>query len=50
MPTAHPVPSRDLLDPSDHALVLINHQSQMAFETKSINTVMLRSIPLTRVH
>lgn len=43
MPTDHPVPSRDRLDPSDHAFMLIDHQSQMAFATKLIDAVVLRN-------
>ncbi|MBB3922702.1 hypothetical protein FHR65_002937 [Xanthomonas arboricola] len=43
MPTDHPVPSQELLDPSEHAFVLIDHQSQMAFATKLIDTVMFRN-------
>ena len=33
---ATPTPAKALLDPSNHALVLIDFQSQMAFATKSI--------------
>jgi nicotinamidase-related amidase len=43
MPTAKPTPSSELLSPKDHALILIDFQSQMAFATKSIDAVMLRS-------
>lgn len=43
MPTATPRPGRSLLAPSDHVLVLIDHQSQMAFATKSIDAVTLRN-------
>jgi nicotinamidase-related amidase len=43
MPTALPVPGKTLLDPSNHTLVLIDHQSQMAFATKSIDAVSLRN-------
>jgi nicotinamidase-related amidase len=43
MPTAAPTPGRSLLDPADHTLVMIDHQSQMAFATKSIDAVMLRN-------
>lgn len=39
----HPRPGRSLLAPSDHVLVLIDHQSQMAFATKSIDAVTLRN-------
>jgi nicotinamidase-related amidase len=43
MITARPQPGKTLLTPQDHGLVLIDHQSQMAFATKSIDTVMLRN-------
>jgi nicotinamidase-related amidase len=43
MPTATPIPGRLLLAPADHTLILIDHQSQMAFATKSIDPVLLRS-------
>jgi len=43
MPTAAATPGRLLLSPADHALILIDHQSQMAFATKSIDAVLLRS-------
>lgn len=43
MPTAKPVPGKMLLSPGDHTLIMIDHQSQMAFATKSIDTVMLRN-------
>src|ERR1700683_2418767 len=36
-------PGHTLLSPSDHTLILIDFQSQMAFATKSIDTVMLRN-------
>lgn len=36
-------PALSLLSPTDHALVLIDHQSQMAFATKSIDVVNLRA-------
>ena len=35
-------PAKTLLSPHDHALVLIDHQSQMAFNTKSIDITNLR--------
>jgi nicotinamidase-related amidase len=41
--TALPQPGKTLLTPTDHCLVLIDHQSQMAFATKSIDAVMLRN-------
>lgn len=36
-------PASSLLSPTDHALVLIDHQSQMAFNTKSIDVTNLRA-------
>lgn len=43
MPNAIAAPARGLLSPGDHTLILIDHQSQMAFATKSIDAVMLRN-------
>jgi nicotinamidase-related amidase len=43
MPTAKPTPSPKLLTPKDHALVMIDFQSQMAFATKSIDAIALRN-------
>ena len=43
MPTATPVPGNRLLDPSNHALILIDFQSQMSFATQSIDAVSLRN-------
>lgn len=43
MPTATPTPGKDLLDPDNHLLVLIDFQSQMAFATGSIDAVLLRN-------
>ncbi|MDE1172889.1 MAG: hydrolase [Parvibaculaceae bacterium] len=40
--TATPTPGKTLLSPSDHALILIDYQSQMAFATKSIAPELLR--------
>jgi nicotinamidase-related amidase len=40
---AKPVPGKTLLSPTDHALIMIDHQSQMAFATKSIDAVTLRN-------
>jgi nicotinamidase-related amidase len=40
---ATPMPGPGLLSPTDHALVLIDFQSQMAFATKSIDAVELRN-------
>ena len=36
-------PARSLLSPKDHALMLIDHQSQMAFNTRSIDVTALRT-------
>ncbi|MDM0015869.1 hydrolase [Variovorax sp. J22P168] len=41
--TATPVPSPELLTPSDHTLIMIDFQSQMAFATHSIDAVALRT-------
>lgn len=43
MPQATPTPGQTLLDPSNHVLIMIDHQSQMAFATKSIDAVTLRN-------
>ena len=43
MPTAKVAPGKTLLSPSDHTLIMIDFQSQMAFATKSIDLVMLRN-------
>jgi nicotinamidase-related amidase len=43
MPQARPEPGRLLLSPSDHTLIMIDFQSQMAFATKSIDAVALRN-------
>lgn len=41
--TATPTPAKGLLSPTNHALVLIDFQSQMAFATKSIPAELLRN-------
>ncbi|PZQ64417.1 MAG: hydrolase [Phenylobacterium zucineum] len=41
--TAKAAPAASLLDPANHALVLIDFQSQMAFATKSIDATLLRN-------
>jgi nicotinamidase-related amidase len=41
--TAQPTPGRLLLRPQDHALIMIDFQSQMAFATKSIDAITLRN-------
>lgn len=43
MPKANPTPAKSLLTPNDHTLIMIDHQSQMAFATKSIDAVELRN-------
>lgn len=43
MPLATPTPGRTLLNGPDHLLILIDHQSQMAFATKSIDATLLRN-------
>lgn len=43
MPQASPAPSKTLLDPANHILIMIDHQSQMAFAAKSIDAVTLRN-------
>jgi len=40
---AKPTPSPSLLTPENHALILIDHQPQMAFATRSIDIVELRN-------
>lgn len=41
--TATPTPGKSLISPTDHALILIDFQSQMAFATKSISAELLRN-------
>src|SRR5271156_4709455 len=43
MITAKAQPSKALLSPTNHTLILIDFQPQMAFATKSIDSVMLRN-------
>src|SRR6266853_28996 len=43
MPIATPAPAKTLLTPTDHTLMLIDFQSQMAFATRSIDPVLLRN-------
>jgi len=43
MPTATPTPGKTLLTPTDHTLILIDFQSQMAFAVRSIDPVALRN-------
>jgi nicotinamidase-related amidase len=43
MAQATPTPGKTLLSPTDHTLIMIDHQSQMAFATKSIDAVLLRN-------
>lgn len=41
--TATPAPGATLISPGDHTLILIDHQSQMAFATHSIDATALRT-------
>jgi nicotinamidase-related amidase len=41
--TAKAVPGSQLLTPKDHALILIDYQSQMSFATHSIDAITLRN-------
>ena len=43
MTTATATAAKGLLTPRDHTLILIDHQSQMAFATRSIDGVLLRN-------
>ena len=43
MPKAEARPGKLLLSPSDHTLILIDHQPQMAFATRSIDPILLRN-------
>lgn len=43
MAKAIPASGKTLLKPEDHTLILIDHQSQMAFATRSIDGVTLRN-------
>jgi nicotinamidase-related amidase len=43
MPTAKPAAGSKLLTPKNHALVMIDFQSQMAFATRSIDGIALRN-------
>lgn len=43
MPQASTAPALSLIDPANHVLVLIDHQSQMAFAVRSIDVVQLRN-------
>ena len=43
MPKARAKPGKLLLTPADHALILIDHQPQMAFATRSIDPILLRN-------
>jgi len=42
-PTATATPGKSLISPANHALVLIDFQSQMSFATKSISPELLRN-------
>lgn len=43
MPKATATPGKTLLNPKDHALILIDYQPQMAFATKSLDPNLLRN-------
>src|ERR1700720_2462746 len=43
MPKAQATPGKTLLSPTDHTLIMIDHQSRMSFATKSIDAVLLRN-------
>jgi nicotinamidase-related amidase len=43
MPAAKAVAGKTLLSPTDHTLILVDFQGQMAFATKSIDGVVLRN-------
>jgi nicotinamidase-related amidase len=43
MTKAIAAPGKLLLSPGDHTLILIDHQGQMSFATKSIDAIMLRN-------
>ena len=43
MPKAQARPGKLLLSPLDHTLILIDHQPQMAFATRSIDPILLRN-------
>lgn len=43
MPTAKAVPGKTLLNPTNHTLIMIDFQSQMAFATHSIDGITLRT-------
>lgn len=43
MTKASPVPGKTLLDSDNHTLLMIDHQGQMAFATKSIDGLILRN-------
>ncbi len=43
MTRAAPTPGKTLLNPGDHTLIMIDHQPQMTFATKSIDTTLLRN-------
>lgn len=43
MPTAKAVPGKLLLSPTDHTLILIDFEPQMAFAVKSVDPIVLRN-------
>ena len=44
MPTAKPTPGSTLLTPTDHTLIMIDFQSQMAFATRAVQRYLLKLI------
>ena len=43
MPTAKAAPGKQLLSPTDHTLILIDFEPQMAFAAKSVDPIVLRN-------
>jgi len=43
MPVAKAQPGKQLINGNDHTLIMIDHQSQMSFATKSIDATVLRN-------
>ncbi len=42
MPKVQATSGKTLLSPTDHTLIMIDHQSQMSFATKSVDAVHAR--------
>lgn len=43
MANATPIPGKSLINPTNHALIMVDHQPQMAFAVQSIDPVQLRN-------